>query len=106
MTAYAFDDLSIVLNREGAREFLKLSVPMRHGRYHEIRTSKHLVQFNLNAEIKYIQGRHRDWPHPSEWLKRTMGNDWVYYSVGSYNDIFDIAGEYYFPCLSYDENPF
>ncbi len=106
MAAYRVEDWRISLHCKGAREFLKLSVPLRHGRYHEIRTPDLQVQFNLNAEIKYLQGRQRDWPHPAEWLKRTPADDWIYYSVGSYNDVFDLFGEYYFPCLSHDANPF
>jgi len=106
MTAFTVDDLHLFLDRAGACEYLKLSVPMRHGRYHEVRSPDYLVQFNLNAEVKYLQGHHRDWPHPAEWLKRTPGDDWIYYSVGSYNDVFDLTGEYYFPCLSYDKSPF
>ncbi len=100
------DGLHIDLNKAGALEFLKLSVPLRHGRYHEVQTPDHVFQFNLNGEIKYLQGKRGKWPHPAEWMKRSVSNDWIYYSVGSYNDVFDLLGEYYFPCLSYDENPF
>ncbi len=53
---------------------------------------------------KYIQGRRDDWPNPAEWLKRTQGNDWIYYSSGDYNGIVGRFGEYYFPCLSYPSN--
>ena len=70
-------------------------------------------QFNLNGEVKYITGTGPDWPHPAEWLKRTIGNDWVYYSTGSYyTGVVDLFGEYYLPCPSYPtntlfrENPF
>ena len=46
----------------------------------------------------------QNWPHPAEWLKRTVGNDWIYYSSGDYRDIYDLFGEYYLPCLSYPSN--
>lgn len=37
-------------------------------------------------------------------IKRTQGNDWVYYSAGHYNDVFDLLGEYYLPCFKYPSN--
>jgi len=112
MESYQLDHLIITLNKEGSREFSKVSFPMRYGLFSEVRTPEYLFQFNLNGEIKFIQGLTRAWPHPAEWLKRTVGNDWVYYSSGDYKGIYDYFGEYYFPYLSYptnsimDGNPF
>jgi hypothetical protein len=112
MESYRFNDLIITLDQEGSKEFSKVSFPVRHGRFSEIKTSDYIFQFSLSGEIKYIQGIGQSWPHPAEWLKRTVGNDWIYYSAGDYKDIYDYFGEYYFPCLSYpsnsiiDNNPF
>jgi hypothetical protein len=104
MESYELDHLIIRLNKEGSREFSKVSFPVRHGLFSEVRTPEYLFQFNLNGEIKFIQGLTRAWPHPAEWLKRTLGNDWVYYSAGDYKGIYDYFGEYYFPYLSYPSN--
>ncbi len=104
MESYPLDHFIITLDKEGSREFSKVSFPMRHGRFAEIRTPEHLFQFNLNGEIKFIQGLTRTWSHPAEWLKRTVGDDWVYYSAGDYKGIYDYFGEYYFPYLSYPSN--
>ena len=104
MESYQLGHLSIVLDQEGAHEFLKVSYPIRYGRFSEIRTPDHIFQFNLNGEIKYLQGRPQSSPHPEEWLKRTVGNDWIYYSAGDYRGVYDLFGEYYFPCLSYPSN--
>jgi hypothetical protein len=104
MESYQFDNLIITLQKEGSKEFSKVSFPIRYGRFSEIKTKDNIFQFNLNGEIKYIQGIRQDWPHPAEWLKRTAGNDWVYYSAGDYKDIYDYFGEYYFPYLSYSSN--
>jgi hypothetical protein len=112
MEFYQFDDLSVILEKEGSCEYSKVSYPVRYGRFSEIRTSDTIFQFNLNGEIKYLQGRPQSRLHPAEWLKRTVGNDWIYYSAGDYSGIYDLFGEYYFPCLSYssnsimDDNPF
>jgi len=66
-----------------------------------------VVVVDLNGEIKYIRGLNVNWPHPAEQLKRTDGNDWVYYSVGdksSEHSIISWLGEYYLPCLPYPIN--
>jgi hypothetical protein len=104
MESYQFDNLITTLGKEGARVFSKVSFPIRHGLYSEIKTPDFIFQFNLNGEIKYIQGMGLNWPHPAEWLKRTVGNDWIYYSSGDYKDLYDYIGEYYFPYLSYPSN--
>jgi hypothetical protein len=105
MRSYQLGELKIALNKAGAREYAKVSFPIRYGRFSEIETQDYLFQFNLNGEIKTIQGRDPSWPNPSEWLKRTAGNDWVYYSAGDYKGVYELFGEYYFPCFSYPSNP-
>ena len=104
MESYYFDNLSIILDKTGSVEFGKVSYPIRYGRFSEIKTPDHIFQYNLNGEIKYLQGRGKGWPHPAEWLKRTVANDWVYYSAGEYGRTYDCFGEYYLPCLSYPSN--
>ena len=104
MNKLQFDGLDIVLEKEGARTFSKVSYPIRYGRFSEIRTPAYAFQCNRNGEIKYIQGRNNLWPHPNEWLKRTVSNDWIYYSTGGYEGVYSLFGEYYLPCLSYPSN--
>jgi len=104
MESYHLSGLIITLDKEGSREVSKVSFPVRYGRFFEIKTPDTIFQFNLKGEIKYIQGIGQGWPHPAEWLKRTVGNDWIYYSAGGYKGIYDYFGEYYFPCLSYPSN--
>ncbi len=98
------DDLTITLDKAGDREYAKVSYPIYYGLYDEIKTRDYIFRFDLRGEIKYIRGRSEDWPNPAEWLKRTRGNDWNYYSSGDYNGIVGRFGEYYFPCLSYPSN--
>jgi len=104
MESYQIDGLNITLNKMGSCEFSKVSYPIRYGRFSEIKTPDYIFQFNLKGEIKFIQGLGRNWPDPSEWLKRTVGNDWVYYSTGGYSGVYDAFGEYYLPCPSYPSN--
>lgn len=77
---------------------------MRYGLYGEIRTQTHIFGFNRNGEIKTIQGRSGDWLTSAEWLKRTAGGDWQYFSAGGYAGAFNYTGEYYIPCLPYQTN--
>ena len=104
MESYQLENIHVIPEKKGFQEFSKVSYPIRYGRFSEIQTPDYTFQFNLNGEIKFIQGHGQNWPHPSEWLKRTVGNDWLYYSAGSYNGIIDIIGEYYYPCLPYPSN--
>ncbi|HUJ69496.1 MAG TPA: hypothetical protein VLW86_08230 [Syntrophorhabdales bacterium] len=101
---YHVDDLAITTGKTGAREYAKVSYPIRYGAFDEIRSKDFVFQFDLLGELKYVQGRREDWPNPGEWLKRSRGNDWTYYSAGDYGGIVERFGEYYFPCLSYPSN--
>ncbi len=97
-------DLKVALYLQGAARYEKVSYPIRYGRYSEITDGRYRFQFNLNQEIKHLQGTGKDWPHPSEWLKRTAGNHWVYYDSGGYHQVFDYLGEYYLPYFTYPSN--
>jgi hypothetical protein len=101
---YKLNSLEITVDRPGADRFAKVSYPIRYGRFAEIQTPDYIFQFNLNGEIKYIRGLNGNWPHRAEWLKRTDGNDWIYYSTGGYRGVFSVLGEYYRPCLPYPSN--
>lgn len=104
MKSYQFDDKIITVHKKGASAFSKVSYPIRYGRYSEIKTTDYIYQFNLNGEIKFIQGNTRNWPDPNEWLKRTVSNDWLYYSAGGYQGIYSFIGEYYVPYFQYPCN--
>ncbi len=105
--------MKITLKRQGSKNYTKTSYPVRYGCYSEIEYNNFRYQFNLKGEVKHIVGTGPEWPHPAEWLKRTVGNDWVYYSTGNYySGVVDLFGEYYFPYPAYPtnclfkENPF
>jgi hypothetical protein len=96
--------MRLSLNKKGAETYKKVSYPIRYGRFSEIEDRSYIYQFNPNGEIRFIQGKNGSWPHPAEWLKRTPGNDWVYYFSGGYTNVADCLGEYYVPCLPYASN--
>ncbi|MBT3176979.1 MAG: radical SAM domain-containing protein [Desulfobacula sp.] len=95
---------SIQLNNRGVNEYTKVSFPVKYGLFSRFETRDYIFEFNLNHEIRHAKSKKKDWLHPSEWLKRTMGNDWVYYSTGGYSGVFEALGEYYLPNLMYPTN--
>lgn len=100
-------NLAISVEKQNPIPIAKASFPRRYGKYSEIKTSEYEFIFNLNGEIKFIRGLNVNWPHPAEQLKRTDGNDWVFYSVGDVSGesgIISWTGEYYLPCLPYPSN--
>jgi hypothetical protein len=102
------NNLLISVEKQGSGIIQKDTFPLRYGKYSEIKTSEYEFRFNLNGEIKFIRGLNINWPHPAEQLKRTDGNDWVYYTVGDRSGehgIISWLGEYYLPCLPYPSNP-
>jgi hypothetical protein len=82
----------------------KLSYPIACGIYSEIETDSAILRFDLNGDIRQARGKGNSWPHPHEWLKRTRGNDWLYYSTGGYTGVFEAIGEYYLPQFPYPTN--
>lgn len=107
MNSALINSMVVVVNTRGAIAMAKGEYPARYGLYGEIRTREFAFHFNPTGEIRYIRGLTRNWPHPWEWLKRTWGNDWVYYTVGlaaGMGRVLDWMGENYLPCLSYESN--
>ncbi|MCG8336009.1 MAG: radical SAM protein [Proteobacteria bacterium] len=107
MATYRINQLIVTTRKKGRTRYIKSGSPQCFGPYAEIRTPDYEFQFNLRGEIKSIRGLSMNWPHPLEILKRSDGNDWVYYSVGAVvnqQNIKDYMGEYYLPCPTYSTN--
>ena len=101
---YSHNGITISLAKKGADRYAKTSYPQRFGRYSEIETQDAVYQFNLNGEISFAKSKHIDWPDRQEWMKRSIGNDWIYYSTGGYTGVFEAIGEFYLPNLQYPTN--
>lgn len=101
---YTEEDLSIEVNCRGKREYTKASYPVKYGIFSRLETSNFIFEFNLDHDICHARSKTDQWIHPQEWLKRTMGNDWVYYSTGGYAGVFESIGEYYLPNFMYTTN--
>lgn len=101
---FSRDSLRITLKKAGANKYTKMSYPIHSGVYTEVETNNFCLHFNLNNEVIRAKGKGRKWAHPHEWLKRNMGNDWIYYSTGGYTGVLEATGEYYLPNLPYTTN--
>lgn len=102
--SYKDGGLCIDIGCRGNREYTKISYPVKYGIFSRLETRELILEFNLNHEIRHARSKTNAWPHPQEWLKRTAGNDWVYYSTGGYAGVFESIGEYYLPNLMYTTN--
>lgn len=103
-STYSLNNCRITCNKQGSPVYTKMSFPVHCGLFTELETEEFVFHFNLNGEIIRARLKSRDWVHPHEWLKRTDGNDWVYYSTGGYTGVFEATGEYYLPNLQYPTN--
>lgn len=90
--------------KQGSRKYRKMSFPLHSGIFSVLETPQSIFHFNLNNEIIRTRSKGKDWSHPHEWLKRTAGNDWVYYSTGGYTGVVEATGEYYLPNFRYPSN--
>ncbi len=104
MSSTGFQDIQIRPLIRGADQYSRVSYPLRYGCCSEIRSKRYVWQFSLNGDIRFITGRSNNWPDPSEWLKRTVTGDWIYYSTGGYSGTLEYSGEYYVPCTQYSTN--
>ncbi|MCG8615420.1 MAG: radical SAM protein [Desulfobacterales bacterium] len=98
---------AISLNRRGTGKTGRNPFLKKFGSHARIKTRDHEFLFTPRGEIRFIRGLGMDWPHPSEQLKRTDGNDWIHYAVGDDSTdrgIISWMGEYYLPCLPYPSN--
>jgi hypothetical protein len=102
--SYKTADICITLNCRGNTEYTKISYPVKYGIFHRLETRDLIMEFTPGHEIRHARGKPPAWPDPQEWLKRTMGNDWIYYSTGGYAGVFESIGEYYLPNLMYTTN--
>ncbi len=98
------ENCQIALEKKGSPNYSKLSFPIHCGVFTEVTSNSFVLHFNLSGEIIRAKGKGEEWGHPHEWLKRTMGNDWVYYSTGGYTGVFEAIGEYYLPNFAYPSN--
>jgi hypothetical protein len=86
-------ECKVALGLRGEDRYAKTRYPQKYGLYSHVETPNAVLQFNLNREIVRARGKGGQWPDSREWLKRTAGNDWVYFSTGGYSGAYEAFGE-------------
>ena len=91
------DDLEIIVNFRGVNDWEKFSFPVSYGLLSKIKWKGYEFDFNLKGNLKRITGNASVWPSPLEQLKRTDGNDLLYYGAYGYEATYDLIKNYYVP---------
>ncbi len=86
------------VQRDFSHDYEPVSVLTFHGRLQQLDYRGYRLLLDLEGRIKWIEPlRAGLWPGPSSALRRTMGNRWLLYDSGAYQDVFELTGRYYFP---------
>lgn len=98
MERFQCEDVEIIFDRGGRDDWGKFSFPVWYGIPVKVNWRGYEFDFNLRGGLKRLAG-HRDvWPDPRDMLKRTDGNDLIYYGTDDgYNAGYDLIKSYYVP---------
>jgi len=111
MERYQLDDMEVIFDCAGRDDWGKFSYPVWYGIPVKVNWRGYRVDFNLRGGLKRLAGKMSVWPDPQSSLKRTEGNDFIYYGTTGYESSYDLIRNYYVPFNSvydYDiftENP-
>jgi hypothetical protein len=89
------DDLEIIPEIRGRDDWKKFSFPVTYGIFTRIKWKGYEFDFNVRGHLKRISGKGAVWPNPLERLKRTDGNDFLYYGMDGYENTYDLIKNYY-----------
>ncbi len=111
MERYQLEGLEILFDCAGRDDWGKFSFPVWYGIPVKMNWRGYRYDFNLRGGLKRVSGGTGVWPDPQEVLKRTDGNDLIYYGVHGYESSYDLIKNYYVPFNGiynsdlFDENP-
>jgi radical SAM superfamily enzyme YgiQ (UPF0313 family) len=111
MERYQLEDMEVLFDCAGRDDWGKFSFPVWYGIPVKVNWRGYSVDFNLRGSLKRLTGKISVWPDPQSLLKRTEGNDLVYYGTAGYESSYDLIKNYYVPfndVYDYDiftENP-
>jgi radical SAM superfamily enzyme YgiQ (UPF0313 family) len=97
MERYQIEDLEILFDCAGRDDWGKFSFPVWYGIPVKIKWRGYRFDFNLRGGWKWITGGLGVWPDPQEMLKRTDGNELMYYGVENYASDYDLIKNFYIP---------
>lgn len=111
MERYQLEDMEIIFDCAGRDDWGKFSFPVWYGIPIKVNWRGYRVDFNLRGGLKRLTGKMSVWPDPQALLKRTDGNDFIYYGTTGYESSYDLIKNYYVPfngiydCAIFTENP-
>jgi radical SAM superfamily enzyme YgiQ (UPF0313 family) len=111
MERYQLEDMEVIFDCAGRDDWGKFSFPVWYGIPVKVNWRGYRVDFNLRGGLKRLTGKMSVWPDPQSLLKRTEGNDFIYYGTSGYESSYDLIKNYYVPfngVYDYDiftENP-
>lgn len=97
MERYQLEDLEIIFDCAGRDDWGKFSFPVWYGIPVKMNWRGYRYDFNLRGGLKKVSGGSRVWPDPQDVLKRTDGNDLIYYGTHGYEFSYDLIKNYYVP---------
>ena len=97
MERYQLEDMGIVFDCAGRDDWGKFSFPVWYGIPVKLNWQGYEFDFNLRGSLKRLVGNLSVWPDPREVLKRTDGNDLIYYGTDGYEFSYDLIKNYYVP---------
>ena len=97
MERYQLEELEIIFDCAGRDDWGKFSFPVWYGIPVKMNWREYRYDFNLRGGLKKVSGGPRVWPDPQEVLKRTDGNDLIYYGIHGYESSYDMIKNYYVP---------
>jgi hypothetical protein len=103
MESYQIEDMEITLDCAGRDDWGKFSFPVRYGLHEKVRWKGYEFDFNLRGGLKRLAGNRSVWPAPQEVLKRTDGNDFIYYGTDGYESSYNLIKNYYVPFNGRDD---
>jgi hypothetical protein len=111
MERYQLEDMEVIFDCVGRDDWGKFSFPVWYGIPVKVNWRGYKYDFNLRGGLKRLMGKMSVWPEPQELLKRTDGNDFIYYGTSGYESSYDLIKNYYVPfngiydCDIFTENP-
>ena len=111
MERYQLEDMEVIFDCTGRDDWGKFSFPVWYGIPVKVNWRGYRYDFNLRGGLKRLTGKMSVWPDPQELLKRTDGNDFIYYGTSGYESSYDLIKNYYVPfngiydCDIFTENP-
>jgi len=91
------EELEIIFDCAGRDDWGKFSFPVWYGIPVKMNWREYRYDFNLRGGLKKVSGGPRVWPDPQDVLKRTDGNDLIYYGTHGYESSYDLIKNYYVP---------